>query len=75
MNRYLFEQMMQRMGSQNMLPPPADYAPGGSMFPALAQKKVGGDATKPTTMLGKVTETFIPNTRAAFAGKGGANGG
>lgn len=75
MNRYLFEQMMQRMGSQKMNPPSADYAPGGAMFPIMGQNNLDIKAPAPTTKLGTLADFIVPNTRAAFAGKGGANGG
>lgn len=79
MNPY-FQEMMARMQASSMLPPPnADYAPGGSMFPSLAAKKVPEDGTAPTTpppqtLLGKIGQAIVPNTQAAMAGKGGGVG-
>lgn len=76
MNKALFDQMMQRLGSSSMLPAPGDYAPGGSMFPTTSKAApVDPNAPKPeepTTLLGKIGQAIAPNTQAAMAGKGGA---
>lgn len=76
MNKALFDQMMQRLGSSPMLPPPGDYAPGGAMFPGQSKPApVDPNAPTPpapTTMLGKIGQAIAPNTQAAMAGKGGA---
>lgn len=76
MNKALFDQMMAKLSAGSMLPPPGDYAPGGSMFPGQTKPApVDPNATpapQPTTLLGKIGQAIAPNTQAAMAGKGGA---
>lgn len=76
MNREMYEQMMARLGTSSMLPPPsADYAPGGSMFPVAGkptdEQEAAISAHNPTSLLGKLGKIVAPQTSAAMAGKGG----
>jgi hypothetical protein len=65
MNRAMLEQMMARMQTGSMLPPPPGaYAPGGSMFPQPTQD-VPVDPNAPSA----------EGTGTPGGGKGGATGG
>jgi hypothetical protein len=72
MNRAMFEQMMARLGSSSMLPPPnADYAPGGSMFPG-GKVAAPVDPNNPSQAVPKgVFGAIAPETAAKMAAKGG----